>query len=344
MQSKQLVGYIGRNGFSASLPPREEQFELASNSFGFGNSAVSTGMLSLGHIPPKQNRQPLDVAHDIPRWSLFLIVGDRLREIDLRSCKVRTLFESSNLVGVSYLSVPEDAQEDDKRRYVHQLMLRLTDRVVQLNPLTGDKTECLLPESMQREEIRFLQDDSGQLVLADMNREQARLIWYAADGRMTQEKEVDLVQSAKKTFSYTAEMVCASLAAPIPLVWAFGPTVLGPLEGMQRNRYPNFRAGVRESLNGAWPGMVIAVLLALASAAIALRLHRKYHRPRPGLWWCFVFLLGPAGLAAYWLEHRRPPLESCPACGLAVPRDRDGCAACGETFGAPQLLGTEVFA
>jgi hypothetical protein len=90
--------------------------------------------------------------------------------------------------------------------------------------------------------------------------------------------------------------------------------------------------------------MVVVTLLALASAGIALRLHRRYHRPWPGLWWLFVFLLGPAGLLAYWLEHHRPPLEPCPACGQRVPRDRDGCAACGEAFAPPALIGTEIFA
>ena len=141
-----------------------------------------------------------------------------------------------------------------------------------------------------------------------------------------------------------AQMVMAGLIAPIPLGWIVGGGIFGPLMMVQENKVPNYSAGLRKVTVESWPGLIIPTLLALASAGLALRLHRHYHRQQLGLWWLFVFLLGPAGLLAYWLEHHRPPLEECPACGRTVPRDRDDCAACAEAFAPPALVGTEIFA
>jgi|GEM_PF-6878087 len=80
----------------------------------------------------------------------------------------------------------------------------------------------------------------------------------------------------------------------------------------------------------------------------------KYHAATPQIThfpsfksvslFCRVFVLfGPAGLLAYWLGHHRPPLEKCLGCGRQIPRDRDGCPACGTPFAPPALVGTEVF-
>jgi hypothetical protein len=57
-----------------------------------------------------------------------------------------------------------------------------------------------------------------------------------------------------------------------------------------------------------------------------------------------VLLLGLPGFFGYWLEHRRPKLESCDACDEIVPRDREACAACDAQFPTPPLMGTEIFA
>jgi hypothetical protein len=350
MKTKQFVGTIGRNGFCSSMPPEEERFEHDSHPYGrMMGSACTSGYISYGRAAPRHQYNQIVFHHDIPQWLLFLIDGDRLQEIDLRSRKVRTLFQSPDLVGVSLLTAKDNSAEDGKKRAVHRLMVRLTDRVVILDRTTGDKQEYLLPESMRRQQLSAYAIDDGQLLLVSKDygagkegRKKVKLVWFSPDGQTTQEKEVSLLWTGQ-SMSKHAQVVVAGLAAPIPLAWTVGGSVIGPLAMMQQNNVPNYRAGLQKSLT-AWPGLVIVTLLALASASIALGQHRKYHRPHSGLWWWFVFLLGPAGLLAYWLGHPRAVLESCPSCGLLVPRDRDGCAACGETFAAPELLGTEVFA
>ncbi len=139
-------------------------------------------------------------------------------------------------------------------------------------------------------------------------------------------------------------MIMAGVVVPVPFGWSVAGGIISPIMKMVRNEVPGYGAGLIQSMATGWPGLVPVILLALASASITMRLHRKYHRPRATLWWWFVFLLGPAGLLAYWLGHHRAVLETCASCGATVPRDRDGCAACEERFPAPTLLGTEVFA
>ncbi|MEO2050052.1 MAG: hypothetical protein ABGX16_26140 [Pirellulales bacterium] len=352
LTSKRTIGYLGRNGYGASLPPQEERFEHNHQSFGWMQGDIcTTGQLHHGSNIPRYAYQSADFDQNFPKWLIFLIDGDRLQEVDLRTRKVRTLFQSPNLLGVSLLMTKKAVKEEnDKDNIVRRLMLRLTDRIVLMDRNADDKQEYLLPESMQKLALSAYSLDNGQLLLVSQNygavtngRQQSELIWFSADGQTVQHKEVSLAWPSRAT-STQAQTAIAGLVAPIPLGWMVGGGIVGPLVMIQENKVSNYSAGLRKGITEGWPGLIISTLLALASAGFTLKLHHRYHRPHPGLWCLFVFFLGPAGLLAYWLGHHRVVLEPCSACGRTVPRDRDGCAACGETFAAPELVGTEIFA
>ncbi len=351
-KSNQLVGYIGRKGFCSSLPAREERFEHDNKPYGWvQGSACSTGYLQHGSVAPQYDWNSANFDRYFPKWMLFLIDGDKLQEVDLRTHKVRTLYQSPNLVGVSFLRTNETAEEDGKKmaKTVRRLMLRLTDRVVILDRSTSDEQEYLLSESMLMQAPSVYALDDGQLLLTSQSygrgnegHNLANLVWYSSDGQISQEKEVSLMKRGQSTSKH-ARAAMAGMVAPIPLAWMAGGGI-GTLVMMQQNDVPDYSEELRKAIAEMWPGMIVVLLIGLIAAGIALRLHRKYHRPQTGVWCVFVFLLGPAGLVAYWLGHRRAVLQSCASCGKTVPRDRDGCAACGEAFAPPALVGTEVFA
>jgi hypothetical protein len=62
------------------------------------------------------------------------------------------------------------------------------------------------------------------------------------------------------------------------------------------------------------------------------------------IWPLFVLAFGLPGWVGYRFGRRWPVLESCPKCGVDVPRDREDCTDCEVAFPGPALKGTEVFA
>jgi hypothetical protein len=62
------------------------------------------------------------------------------------------------------------------------------------------------------------------------------------------------------------------------------------------------------------------------------------------VWPLFVLLLGLPGWVGYRFGRSWPVLETCPACGAGVPRDREDCTRRETAFPPPALKGTEGFA
>jgi hypothetical protein len=113
---------------------------------------------------------------------------------------------------------------------------------------------------------------------------------------------------------------------------------------LQSNVVSTYPAALARAFEIGWPGLPTAIVLSVMLGWWTYRLQRKYHRPATGVWTTFVLLFGWPAFLAYWIEHRRPKMESCGECGNVVPRDRDACAACNSLFPAPPLIGTEIFA
>jgi hypothetical protein len=91
---------------------------------------------------------------------------------------------------------------------------------------------------------------------------------------------------------------------------------------------------------------VIAQLLAAGLAWLCYRRQVRYRATRSErvLWPLFVLAFGLPGWVGYRFGRRWPVLESCPKCGVDVPRDREDCTDCEVAFPGPALKGTEVFA
>jgi hypothetical protein len=289
----------------------------------------------------------------IPRWLVYVIDGEELKEINLRERTVRTIFESPGLISVSILSELKSFSEPkteskSKQETEPRLAVRSKDRLIIINPTTNDKREFALPEQLRELQLTAYSIAADQLLIDWTQRNEERwrehLAWLDPDGTISREESPHLSQYDIPETNEQLAALLGTVLAPIPICWAFVTTVVGPLSEIDNNGLPTYAAALRKCLDIAWPALVAVTVVGCVAAWLVLCWQRRYLRPRSLTWVTFAFLLGLPGLAAYWLEHRRAKLEDCGECAAKVPRDRDACDRCNAPFAAPPLVGTEIFA
>jgi hypothetical protein len=369
--SKLRVGYIGRSGYRRALPPRDEWFNVGRHRFRYWDGSVSSsGNLQFGSRAYSWALTAGD--QRLPPWLLFLIDGDRLLEVDLRSRTVRALLEVPGMLATAVVTQPQssrdtpDAAQADRQppaepadaadaivpsqprqSPAQRLAIRMNDRIVLLDPPTGAQREYVLPESLRDRFIYAYALGNDQLLIqwwkhADTLRGDTELTWLQPEGTVAREEHVALATPSQATERQQAWMAAA--LAPVPIAWSFVLAIVAPLGMLQTHQVGTYAEGLSRIFGIAWPSFVVVIVLGALLAWWTYKLQRKYRRHATGVWCSFVFLLGVPGFLAYWLEHRRPKLETCDECGNVVPRDRDACAACDKLFPAPPLVGTEIFA
>jgi hypothetical protein len=362
-RSRLRVGYLGREGFRSETPPQDEQFDLGRHVLGWYGPLASTGELEYGgrvrgyvsYVTGDERLAP---------WLAFLIDGDRLLEINLRTHNVRSVLESPGMLNVGIIWEQPAATEEDaaqqaeaqaaqkgtaNRRLppmITRVAVRLTDRIVVLDPATKENREFVLPESLRGRPMMAYVIRPNQLFIqswqSDFRRGPTDLTWLEPAGNIVREQAIVLARPAPTSPRVMAW--AAAAVAPVPIGWLAVLSVVAPLRMLQSNDVTTYADGLAKVFDIGWPGFVAVIATGIVLAWITLRLQRKYRRPATGVWTTFVLLLGVPGFLAYWLEHRRPKLEACASCGKIVPRDRDACAACNTQFPAPPLVGTEIFA
>jgi hypothetical protein len=346
-----LVGYIGREGYRKTLPPADQWFDCGRRQFGRGDEfAANTDGMSYNGPPRYTGGMSEEVR--VPPWMVFVIDGGILREIDLRSHTVRTLFEATELFAVGIVRFAESAAKIDTTRFhyadlVPRVVVRTADRVVFLDPPTGAKQEFLLPDSLRDGIISVYLLKEDQLLvqwskLGDTEDHAGHLMWLRPDGTSMRQESVTLARGQQE---HNGLQACfAAVAAPIPIGWIAALGAVAPLAMVQERQAVTYGAALRKIPAPIWIALVAVIVSGAILAWWSLRLQHTYRRRESGIWCIFVFLFGAPALLAYWLEHRRARLETCGECGHLVPRDRDACADCNTPFAAPPRIGTEIFA
>jgi hypothetical protein len=366
--TKRLLGYLGRGGFRRSLPPRDEWFDPGRNRFDWGSNAITTtGSIQYGGRAVSYGNVATAGQRLSPSGGV-LIDGDRLLEIDLRARTLRTIHESPGLVAVAISLQPREAASrtaadranptdataattdvdaatdaDDSSKAVTRVALRTDDEIIVLDPPSGTKRGYTLPAHVRDKSLQAYALANEQLLIHWWNLEtwQQEFLWLSTDGSIARQEQVTL--STYRGESGGEASIVGALAMPIPIGFILA-VFYAPIAQLQSGQATSYLEAVASALDVGWLGLVATPLVAAVLAWWTFRLQRKYHGRATGIWCAFVLLLGLPGFLAYWIEHRRPKLESCGECGTIVPRDREACAACKTEFAPPPRLGTEIFA
>jgi hypothetical protein len=345
-KSNVRVGYLGTAGFRDEPLPAEELFP-------FNGPAWDAKTRLLGH--PGQNGSP--TSHPVSQsragpppgfvseWDVYVFGRDgKLYHADLQARTVHVALESSRLRSAVFSAAPPDAA----RWMLFRLTARTEDALLVLDAQGQELVRYPIPEALRNLPFSFAESNAGEAVMYWNSPEDAlateteyRIFWVKPDGSF-RETATTLAHFGEKR----PLQVYGGVVMPSPLGLG-GSIVRERSQELLRNGLETTltEAFVR-ALREFWPALAIAQMIAFAFAVLCYRRQVRYGvgRVERIVWPLFVLLLGLPGWIGYRFGRSWPVLETCPACGGVVPRDRRDCARCAAEFPLPALKGTEVFA
>jgi hypothetical protein len=354
--SKQGIGYIGRNGFRSTLPVAEDHFPLHEHKV--SRSVVVSSQYGYLDREPVNGGSVMGLGRFSPRL-VYVLAEDSMVEVDLLKRSTRVVLEEPGLLSACQLiraqSTPTTIQSAAYLSQVEEyLAVRAKDRILILNRAGKLESSFKIPvEFRDARSFMFclLSDNSAILDVpsADLLSEtpqavgEWQLLWIDGKGNILRRKDYSLQRG---DFAGRLQFWPwnTALAIPAPPAMAAVSIVLAPQLLLALGEEPTYLSALGKSCRQFWPALLVVLLLSAALAVYCFRRQRRYYQPYSGAWFVFVLLTGLPGLVGYLFHRRWPVLENCPACGHAVPRDRETCAKCGAAFPQPAPKGCEVFA
>jgi hypothetical protein len=345
-KSKMCIGYLGTAGFRSEPLPVQELFPFDGPTWDVVNSRLLAAGPSFGPTshPVRESggRAPQGF---LSEWDAYVFGRDgRLYHADLHDRTVQVVLEHSQLRSVAHSISPKDGN----RGVLYRLAVRTDDAILVLDTQGQLLARYPIPEALRALDLTFAESKTDEAVLYWISPEDGlatekkhRIYWVQADGQF---------REAAVTLAHSGELQSVRLFGGVTM-----PSPLGLIGTVLRDRYKDLltkgvsatpaEACIR-TLTEFWPALATAQLIAFGLAVLCSRRQARYgvSRTERIVWPLFVLLLGLPGWIGYRFGRSWPVLESCPECGAAVPRDREGCLRCANDFPHPALKGTEVFA
>jgi hypothetical protein len=323
VQSRRIVGHVGRNGFVEAPPPPDDRYRLAP---WFLSSSQSINMYYQA-VEPWSNRA---VARTV-----MLPLPDQVVEINFLKKTVEQVWKGIGAIDVCNFydqRLTEEGESGIAIRTPSHLHLLARDRRV--------KFSLEIPEAL-RDKMLFVYDvrADGATLLASSP--QVPSIGYFA----------------KLSVGKPPKVVEVPLDNPLPYErpsWpAIGATVPQPSclvagwlaqthQMADEDRAPSWGSALASEWPLFWPTLLVVTCVSALLAAAAWRRQRRYGLGQEALWAGFVLLFGVPGWLAYRWHRAWPPLEACPSCGAIAPRDREACLRCKAAFPPPKRESFEI--
>jgi hypothetical protein len=338
--TRRIVGYFGRQGFTATKPPRSDWFTVEGR---HGLSVATTGAVNAE-----------------PSWSteraLHLLANGKLWSIDPRKRQVRALADAPPGAAIGWIwdlrkvdpeKQPQNLAVQSTGWAPRMLGIRADDRLILVELENGQPRSILLPPEVRDRVLAGCELADGKLSLIAFGtttfRQAQEAIRIDPEGKIVKRQAIPLSGGGNELFG-EANMGWFVLAAA-PFAAAQAPVaVLYPQELVRTGQYDSYAAALSPSLARLWPCVVGSLLIGVFSAIAAYRRQKRYALPGAIGWAIFAFLFGIPGWIAYRFHRTWPVVEACPECTQPAPRDRESCVECGATFPPPELKGLEVFA
>jgi hypothetical protein len=332
--SRQQIGFLGRSGFRSEKPPIEEQFDLPQRLL------VQAGLAPLAR---SRGDQPTSYDKDWPQQ--YLIDDGGLRRIDLTRQSVASVPLSGRAIALGQYDQLTAVADDRRTTSEPRLVVRLPEALQIMSTAAKPIRSIELSEPMRDKMIKVLGTTVGEIILETSapydHYAPHDVYWIGADGQVLRHKVVDIWKRPEPDGSLPYWVISA--VVPVPLLLA-AMTLLDAGSHRHPRSQIDFTQRLTEILGNGWLPFLFVGIVCLALAVYTYRRQRKYDPSVAWAWGAFVFLLGPLGLAGYFLSRQWPPVISCEVCGKPAPRDRAICRHCAEAFPPAKLKEIEVFA
>jgi hypothetical protein len=324
MQSRRILGYLGRSGFRDTPPPLDDQFPLTPE---FVRDSPESGGNS------RRNLEPWRYSSGALR-PLLLPLANEVVEIDVAKRKVATVWRGAGVVAAATLASIPTASKRKLRAVV-----RTGTRLHVLGVDYEEKYAVEIPEVF-RHEMFYVTEFTAQ-GLTTLSGEPQTSVAYLAHLTADGPSEIQAVplDNPKPDGRPAWPMVAMAMPQPTGLVAGL---LVGSPERAASGKAPSWNEAIREEWPRFWPTLLVVAVASAVLAAAAVRRQRRFGLGYGYLWAPFVFVCGVPGWLAYRWHRAWPPLEACPHCGAMAPRDREACFRCGKDFPPPKRESIEI--
>jgi hypothetical protein len=344
-RSNDCIGYLGTAGFRKQPLPASELFPFAEATSGIDSRVLSTQGHRYSAEHPRDRTAGRAPPGSLSAWDVYVLSRDgKLYHADLQERTVGMVLDEP---GLRSAAVFGDIHEPGKGT-PQRLAVRTKKAVLVLDERGGVLRRYPVPEAMAGRELYFAQTNAGEAVMYTKQpqglletEEEYRICLLQPDGRSRQASVVLPALSEIELLH-----VAGGVIVPCPVLADALLGILRTRNLLEKGQTATYLEAVNWTVQEFWPALMIIHLLAAGLAVLCYRRQVRFgaNRAERVVWPLFVLALGLPGWIGYRFGRSWPVLESCPACGTSVPRDRTRCARCEEEFALPAMQGTEVFA
>jgi hypothetical protein len=328
--SKQLVGYIGSQGFRSNPPTDTEQFLI---------DDVGTLVGKHTRENASEGMEPIYFGGDSRESAPFLISDGKLQLVRLNDRTVETISLPTKIDSISYA---EENVSNTNNPY--RLLARGPEQIYMLTQ-TGSLLSTLpLPEAVHTLDLTLYNWWTDQPIIvttdytgtSDPNYYVTNCYWLNRDGAIAKHEQFKLAPKQQNSGPYFA------IVMPAPSLLALAATMTVVSE-VDRGGSPDLGSAAKEFFAKQWHGIAIVAVLTVVAALVTYRHHRRYAKSGSLAWAIFVLCFGVPGAIGYWLHRRWPLLLTCGQCGQSTPADQIACRSCARELPLPTQKQIEIF-
>jgi hypothetical protein len=294
------IGYVGRDGFSATLPAPGQSFPVRLSSMRPFHGVIESVQYNYYSSAAEPTWQGSTAQYaNAPPDALWVMSPNAVFEVRLTSRTVRQIFRSQE----ELLRLASSTFHRDEKLHI-QLLVRTGTELLIINPATGESESLPIGAPPPQAYQSMAQLEDGRRVVHTQRlptvygsqRLQHEFTWYAADGSIEKQAEVATKQYSDPPLAVLAAGLSAGGPAPIGPVAAIAaaPWVLR-MEGNPDSFGGRLNLAFR--IFGAW--LVIALAIGVACAWACRRREVDVFGNASWLWPILVGALGWFGWMAY---------------------------------------------
>jgi hypothetical protein len=346
--SRRRIGFIGLSGARPEPVPETDKIPVPRFFLSYRSTWSSSPFWATTDLSWRPGFRP--GRFDLPPRFVYIPSGTQLREVDLSTQTIATVFEAPQ--PIEAVGVPTVTSWSGGEPIREQpVLVRTRQQILALDRQHKVVRQFTIPQEISPETAASWYELADGKAIVEFNMPRApgesqstnRSFVYriAGDGGIVERTEVTLKSGTLASNEADTQMLMF-LALPAPALL----TIVEPLSLMSSDRSLRYPAALAASIKQSWPSLLGAIAVSSFLGLIAWRRAMSFGLPKREqvAWLAFVFLLGLPAFAGFLLSRRWVVRQPCTTCHALAPRDRPECVKCGTRFPDPALKGIEIFA